>query len=251
MEIAFFWARVYKPGSTTMRKLKLIIAVLFLISPFAANAGLIAVVADVNAVPASNFSFYDAILGTNTSVAFSRNDEQQGNLANHYNSLAGVTAVDDASVLTAAILSGYDMLVVTRFFNNAIDYTAAEIAAISDWVSSGGTFLAILESVANSPNLTVYNNFLADIGSSISYNGGRSCETPFSDTANAEATSLGPLDPFTVACYNYLDGGTAVYNYPDGTGVAFDSAQSVPEPGTLALLGIGLFGMGLARRKKV
>ena len=29
------------------------------------------------------------------------------------------------------------------------------------------------------------------------------------------------------------------------------SATSVPEPGTLALFGIGLFGMGLARRKKV
>ena len=39
-----------------------------------------------------------------------------------------------------------------------------------------------------------------------------------------------------------------------GDWVVFDDlqfvTQSVPEPGTLALFGIGLFGMGLARRKK-
>jgi len=42
---------------------------------------------------------------------------------------------------------------------------------------------------------------------------------------------------------------------PDSGGVidnlTFGTPTVVPEPGTLALLGIGLFGMGLARRKKI
>jgi hypothetical protein len=41
------------------------------------------------------------------------------------------------------------------------------------------------------------------------------------------------------------DAGSGTY---DGVG---EFTTQVPEPGTLALLGIGLFGMGLARRKKV
>jgi hypothetical protein len=44
--------------------------------------------------------------------------------------------------------------------------------------------------------------------------------------------------------------GFAIDNLRFGTGDQVRPPNSVPEPGTLALLGIGLLGMGMARRKK-
>lgn len=52
----------------------------------------------------------------------------------------------------------------------------------------------------------------------------------------------------------FSGGGSALYSFVDdpatGAGLVLQ-AVSVPEPGTLALLGIGLMGMGFSRRRKV
>lgn len=217
-----------------------------------AAAGTIIVVADANTTnTANNLPLYGNFLGSATTVVFSRAEEQQDDIRTYYNGLAGVTATESAVTLNATVLSGVELLVVTRHFNNAFDYTASEIAAVNDFLVGGGSVLMIAEANANSAPLNGYNDFLTGIGSTIQYTGDR---FGVDETISpVEATSLTTgITEFSVFHYNTLSGGAAAAIAENGTVVAFETmnAMDVVEPGSLAIVGAGLVGLGFFRRKR-
>ena len=207
-----------------------------------ARAGMITVVADVSAQ--HNFSFFDAVLGSQTSVVFSRGAVQQPTLLTHYDQLPGVTAIESSAVLTTSFLDPVDLLVVTHNFSEPLTYTAAEMAAVGQFVSGGGSMMLIAEfnTIFWDPN--IYNDYLIAIGSSIRYQDVRS--SAVESVAPEDTPLTAGLDDFDTSAYNTLTGGIAGYTGVVGTFIAYEGGV-VPEPSTGVLIAIGL--VCVARRR--
>lgn len=212
------------------------------------------VLADVNADAfdsTSNQSVYLNILGDSTSVTFSRVDEQQDGTLDFFNAQAGVTAVENAATINSALLANVDLLVISRFFRAAVDYAAAEIDAMSDFLSGGGDILVVLES--DESTLDGYNALLSGLGSEIQYTGGRVvASTTDSSLEDTVISTMG--DSFSVSAYNILSGGDSVASDANGgTFLAvetFANVAEVPLPATLPLLAFALGGAGFVARRK-
>jgi hypothetical protein len=220
----------------------LLVLAITLGAPIRAQAGMITVVGDVSAQ--NNFSFFDAVLGNQSSVVFSRGAVQQPTLRTHWDQLPGVTAIESSAVLTTSFLSTVDLLVVTNNFSEPLDYTPSEIGAVGQFVDAGGAVLMIAEfnTIFWDPN--IYNDFLIGIGSSIRFNDVR---TNTLEAVSPEDTPLtAGLDDFNTSAYNTLTGGIAGYIGSAGTFIAYEGAV-VPEPSTALLVATGL--VVLARRR--
>ena len=154
-----------------------------------------------------------------------------------------VPGIADGDLLTAII-------VVDNGGSNLLGQTWFQSDVLSATVTVGATYVATFSLPHFSSDPIFVTNAIGDVITSswFDIDGGPG------DTDNAGGINAPGF--YVNAFLTSIDGSFLAYDsWPDGSPAqastwSVQTVQAVPEPGTLALLGIGLFGMGLARRNK-
>ncbi len=221
----------------TRTKSTYLASLVILLSPLAANA--VPIVAPVSASA--------DVAGLDT--ASPANTINQSGLASGY--VAGVTDFDTYTASVATTGSGgftaiYLPLPVDFLATLTYGFGASVgIQSIGVW-NNTGTSTSGIDAISG------FNLFADNDG--IFGNGTTSLLGSFSMAPRSFGTT--PADVFsfgavTTPYVHLVITGTQAGRRPGINEVVFEAASvTVPEPSTLALLGIGLFGMGLARRRK-